>query len=136
MKLNRPIRKQARIEMLPLIDIIFLVLVVFIYAMLSMAVHRSLPVDLPHSAAVEIDPEVRLTITVRGEGDVYVDKEPVSMDELSSLLRDKAEADRDPGVILVADQNIVYQQLFAVLDRIKQAGIERISLQAEEQSGP
>jgi biopolymer transport protein ExbD len=136
MKLNRPIQKQARIEMLPLIDIIFLVLVVFIYAMLSMAVHRSLPVDLPHSAAVEIDPEVRLTIMVRGEGDVYVDKKPVSMDELSSLLRDKSEADRDPGVILVADQNIVYQQLFAVLDRIKQAGIERISLQAEEQSGP
>lgn len=136
MKLNRPIQKQARIEMLPLIDIIFLVLVVFIYAMLSMAVHRSLPVDLPHSAAVEIDPEVRLTIMVRGEGDVYVDKKPVSMEELSSLLRDKSEADRDPGVILVADQNIVYQQLFAVLDRIKQAGIERISLQAEEQSGP
>lgn len=136
MKLNRPLQKQARIEMLPLIDIIFLVLVVFIYAMLSMAVHRSLPVDLPHSAAVEIDPDVRLTITVRADRSIYVDKEPVSLDELSRLMQDKAGAGRDPKVTLVADKSVVYQQLFAVLDKINQAGIEKISLQAEEQLQP
>ena len=39
--------KKPRIEMLPLIDIVFLLLIFFIYAMLSMAVHRSLPVSLP-----------------------------------------------------------------------------------------
>ncbi|EFI35430.1 Biopolymer transport protein ExbD/TolR [Desulfonatronospira thiodismutans ASO3-1] len=136
MKLNRPLLKQARIEMLPLIDIIFLVLVVFIYAMLSMAVHRSLPVDLPLSSAVEIDPDVRLTITVQADRSIYLDKEPVNLDELTSLLQDKVAAGKDPEVTLVADQDLVYQQLFAVLDRIKEAGIANISLQAEEASQP
>ena len=132
MKIKRHTPKQARIEMLPLIDIIFLVLVVFIYAMLSMAVHRSLPVDLPHSEAVEIDPEVQLTITVQEDQEIYVDKEPVSPEELSLMLQEKASEERDPGVILVADRSVAYQELFAVLDRVKQAGITRISLQGEE----
>jgi len=136
MKLNRPIQKKARIEMLPLIDIIFLVLVVFIYAMLSMAVHRGLPVDLPRSTAVEIDQDVRLTITVQADNRIFVDQEEVSMDELASMLREKIREGRDPGVVLVADQSIVYQHLFAVLDRIRQAGIEHISLQAEEHIRP
>ena len=45
MKVELPVQKKARIEMLPLIDIVFLLLVFFIYAMLSMAVHRGLPVE-------------------------------------------------------------------------------------------
>ena len=47
MRVNLGARRRARIEMLPLIDIVFLLLVFFIYAMLSMAVHRGLPVALP-----------------------------------------------------------------------------------------
>lgn len=136
MKLNRPLQRQARIEMLPLIDIIFLVLVVFIYAMLSMAVHRSLPVDLPLSAAVEIEPDVRLTITVQADRSIYLDREPVNLDELTGLLQDKVATGTKPKVTLVADQDLVYQQLFAVLDRIREAGIANISLQAEEASQP
>ena len=55
MKIHLPATKKARIEMLPLIDIVFLLLVFFIYAMLSMAVHRGLPVELPLSTTAEID---------------------------------------------------------------------------------
>jgi biopolymer transport protein ExbD len=136
MKLSRPITTKARIEILPLIDIIFLVLVVFIFAMLSMAVHRSLPVELPRSSTVTIDPQVRLTITVRADHKIFVNKEPVSLDELSSLIREKAQMEENPGVALVVDQNVSYRQLFDVLDRIRQSGVAQISLQAEEQLSP
>ena len=60
MKVQLPAPKKARIEMLPLIDIVFLLLVFFIYAMLSMAVHRGLPVELPLSATAEIDKKLIL----------------------------------------------------------------------------
>ena len=50
--------------MLPLIDIVFLVLVFFIYAMLSMAVHRGLPVILPSSSTAKIDKTIVLSVTV------------------------------------------------------------------------
>ena len=55
MKVHIQARKKPRIEMLPLIDIVFLLLVFFIYAMLSMAVHKALPVALPQSSTAKID---------------------------------------------------------------------------------
>ena len=55
MKLMINTSKKARIEMLPLIDIVFLLLVFFIYAMLSMAVHRGIPVSLPVSSTAKTD---------------------------------------------------------------------------------
>ena len=50
MKIRRRKLKAVRIEMLPLIDVVFLLLVFFIYAMLSMAIHRGMQLDLPQSS--------------------------------------------------------------------------------------
>ena len=131
MKLNLQHNRKVRIEMIPLIDIVFLLLVFFIYAMLSMAVHRGLPVSLPRSSAVQIDTRAVLTVTVTQTGSVYVDKEPVQLEALTRVLAEKAQATQEPGVLLFADRDLAYQDLFSVLDRIRSAGLERISLQAE-----
>jgi len=138
MKLNmypglQPTRKKARIEMLPLIDIVFLLLVFFIYAMLSMAVHRGLPVVLPVSSTAEIDTELTLTLTIKDDGSAYLDKESIAIEELRAVLIDHME-DRDGGstrILLFADQSLSYQELYKVLDQIKMAGIANISLQAD-----
>lgn len=131
MKMNLQTIKKPRIEMLPLIDIVFLLLVFFIYAMLSMAVHRGLPVVLPLSTTAKIDKHLLLSVTLKADGTVFVDKEQVSLDSLRDVLGEKARMGRDPGVLLFADRSIPYQKLFQVLDRIREAGLNRISLQAE-----
>jgi len=117
--------------MLPLIDIVFLLLVFFIYAMLSMAVHRGLPVLLPTSSSVKIDKELLLSITVKLDGTVYVDKDQIDTDDLESFLKAKTTSNKEIGILLFADRSLSYQNLFRVLDQIKAAGIHRISLQAE-----
>ena len=132
MKLNFSSTKKVRIEMLPLIDIVFLVLVFFIYAMLSMAVHRGLPIVLPKSSATNIEKQLILSITVKTNGDIYLDKRKISLSDLSRTLREKARDESQSGVLLFADQNLPYQKLFNVLDRIKNAGISKISLQAQK----
>ena len=131
MKLNLHTNKKARIEMLPLIDIVFLLLVFFIYAMLSMAVHRGLPVVLPSSATAVITQKPDLSVTVRTDGSVFVDKTWVSMDNLKAMLLEKIAGNKDPGVLLFAEKTLSYQKLFQILDQIRLAGIHRISLQAE-----
>jgi biopolymer transport protein ExbD len=123
--------RKARIEMLPLIDIVFLLLVFFIYAMLSMAVHRALPVALPESTTADLDKSAPLSVTVRADGSVYVDKEPVPMEMLAERLAAMAVTQADRAVLLFADQELSYQYLFKVLDQIRTAGLTRISLQAE-----
>ena len=77
MKIAVPARRKSRIEMIPLIDIVFLLLASLIYATLSMAVHRGLAVALPASAAAEIEKKLVLSVTMQRDGSVYLDKEPV-----------------------------------------------------------
>ena len=125
--------KKPRIEMLPLIDIVFLLLVFFIYAMLSMAVHRSLPVSLPISSTAQIDTERSLTVSAQQNGEIFLDKVRFSLDELQTVLQDKVQraADgKDVQVDLFADEALSYQELYRVLDIIRTAGISNVSLQA------
>ena len=131
MKVNLPAVKKARIEMLPLIDIVFLLLVFFIYAMLSMAVHRGLPVELPLSTTAEIDKKLILSVTVEADEAIYVDKERVALADLTQVLQSKAGSTREPGVLVFADRALPYQMIYNVLDKIRQAGLSRISLQAD-----
>lgn len=139
MKIRVAKKRKVRIEMLPLIDIVFLLLVFFIYAMLSMAVHRGLTVELPASATADPEKEQILSVTVKqtaaGPG-YFVDEEAVPLAEISSILKARAAGElsasgREPGVLLFADKQIDYQQLFMVLDQINRAGLSRISLQAD-----
>jgi biopolymer transport protein ExbD len=136
MKVHFQTGKKIRIEMIPLIDIVFLLLVFFIYAMFSMAVHHALPVMLPTSASAKIDKELLLSVTVKSDGTLYVDKEPVDLNDLASFLKIKAAANKNTGILLFADRSLSYQNLFRVLDQIKMAGINRISLQAETEQLP
>ncbi len=131
MKVYRPTRKKARIEMLPLIDIVFLLLVFFIYAMLSMAVHRGFKVELPLSSSAEIDPRALLSVTVRESGEIYVDETLTTLEDLPEQLRGKAGGLDDPEILLFGERKLSYEQLFGVLDSIRASGISRISLQAE-----
>ncbi len=140
MKIAVSARRKARIEMLPLIDIVFLLLVFFIYAMLSMAVHRGLPVELPVSSTAVAGEEMIVSVTVRYLGDglsqIMVDENPVELTGLADILRKRATleaggAGREVGVLLFADRQVDYQQLFGVLDQINRAGLSRISLQAD-----
>ena len=131
MKVNFQTSRKVRIEMLPLIDIVFLLLVFFIYAMLSMAVHRGLPVLLPTSVSAKIDKELIVSVTIKSDETIYVDKKQIGFNDLASFLKTIAETDRDVGILLFADRSLSYQKLFQVLDQIKMAGIHRISLQSE-----
>jgi biopolymer transport protein ExbD len=122
---------KARIEMLPLIDIVFLLLVFFIYAMLSMAVHHSMPVKLPASATAALDKESALSVTVKADGSLFIDQSPVALTDLSQRLKERMQPGEPPGVLVFGDRSLPYQSLFQVLDHIRLAGIDRISLQAE-----
>ena len=131
MKIHLPATKKVRIEMLPLIDIVFLLLVFFIYAMLSMAVHRGLPVQLPLSTTAEIDKKLILSVTVKADEEIYVDKERVALADLTQVLQNKADGIREPGVLVFADRALPYQMIYNILDKIRKAGLSRISLQAD-----
>lgn len=134
MKILRSTAPQARIEILPLIDIVFLLLVFFIYAMLSMAVHRGMPVDLPASTTAEIDKRLTLSVTIQAGGAIFVDKAAATLETLKLQIearsREAGKSTTEMGVLLFADRSVPYQRVFDILDQIRLAGLTRISLQA------
>lgn len=135
MKLKRRNIKAARIEMMPIIDIVFLLLVFFIYAMLSMAVHRGLVLDLPESSmATQTNENETISISIRlldGEMEITVDKEVISLQEIERTLPVRGKIkEEQPSILLFAEENVSYQQLYIVLDTLKKADFTNISLQA------
>ncbi|MCF8076657.1 MAG: biopolymer transporter ExbD, partial [Desulfotignum sp.] len=106
MKINLPAPGKPRIEMLPLIDIVFLLLVVFIYSMLSMSVHRGLSVTLPESSVADIEKQTPVSVTVKGENELYVDDLRVSLADLSHMLASESTGKTTPGVLLFAEESV------------------------------
>lgn len=136
MKVNLGTPRRARIEILPLIDIVFLLLVFFIYAMLSMAVHRGLPVNLPTSSSAGIERALLLSITIKDSGEILLDNNQIHLKDLARLLKLRAKRQDGPGVLLFADKRVSCQLLVKVLDQIRMAGLNRISLQTMMEKKP
>lgn len=130
MKLKHVTIPAPRVEMLPLIDIVFLLLVFFIYAMLSMAVHHGQFVDLPESSSAtpEMQEAVPLTIKDMGEGvQLSLDGVPVTLVGLAGALH---QLNKETEIQIFADKSVSYQELFQVMDKVKDAGLSKMSLQA------
>ena len=134
MKVNLGAQRRARIEILPLIDIVFLLLVFFIYAMLSMAVHRGVPVNLPASSSAEIERKLTLSVSIKQSGEIVLERDRVLLRDLASLLHAKARISEDLGVLLFADSEVSCQLLVKVLDQIRSAGVTRVSLQTAKET--
>ena len=92
-------------------------------------------VILPESTAAGIEREQVLAVTVRDDGNIFVDQDPVSLDGLTEALIAKPNKEKETGILVFADKTVSYQILFQILDRVRRAGISRISLQAELNSG-
>ena len=136
MEVNLGEQKRARIEILPLIDIVFLLLVFFIYAMLSMAVHRGIPVNLPAAASAGIEKDPLLSVTIKEDGKIFLDKTPVYLQELAYHIKIRSQENDTKGILVFADKKVSCQTLIKTLDQIRISGINKISLQTAAELQP
>jgi biopolymer transport protein ExbD len=136
-KVRNRVSKAPRIEMLPLIDIVFLLLVFFIYAMLSMAVHRGLQLDLPESTQAGRSEESPVSLSIQtGETGIilFLNDQPLLLSQLAQHLVPQNNSNtKKPSILIFAEETVSYQQLYRVLDELKKCGISNISLQASSE---
>ncbi len=123
-------RKSPRIELIPLVDIIFLLLVFFIYSMLSMAVYRGVPVMLPKAETVEIAKEQAVFITIDKKGRVFVDESLTERNELLNRLKREQATFPEATAIISADGDAPYRAFVDVLDKVKLARFTKVSIEA------
>lgn len=132
MRLNQKPQRRARIEMIPLIDCMFLLIVFFIYSMLSMTVHRGIQVNLPASETGQIDRRSYISISITRDERLFLNKQEISLSNLLGHLKKKNENHPDQPVFINADQEVRYQMIIDVLDKVRSAGFRRVSLETRE----
>lgn len=116
--------------MIPLIDAMFLLLVFFIYTMLSMTTHHAIPVNLPNASSAEISRDDFTIITLDKNSQLFLDKEPVTRKELISHLKDPAL--KDHPIYLNGDWVVPTGELVELLDLLRQNGIDKVSIGTKE----
>ena len=121
--------KKARIEMIPLIDIVFLLLVFFIYAMLSMVVHRGFKVDLPQATTAEIDRKDYLSITVDKDNRILFNKAEILLEHLSDKV--KAKAVKGTKIFINGDKEADLGVVINVLDTLRRDEIKEVYFETE-----
>ena len=127
MKVARRPMKKARIEIIPMIDTVFFLLVFFMMASLSMTVYRGVPLSLPKAASGEPRQD-RVSVSVTRDGVIYLDRDQVEPAQLTEKLR--ALHDRDPEVVVVvsADGDVTHGHVVEAMDAARVAGVSRMAI--------
>jgi len=127
-------RKKARIEIIPLIDVIFFLLATFVLFTLSLNAIKSVPVDLPVATPPRPDQpppneKDNVTIQVSGDGAIFWNKEMIDMSEVPSRLAYFKTQTEDPRVLIAGDEKARFGFTVAVLDEVRKAGIAKFSVE-------
>jgi len=125
-------KKHARIEIIPLIDIMFFLLATFVMVSLSMVKSKGIPVNLPTAASGENQDRSDLTtLTVTAQNEILLNKQPITTSDLPAALQKLKAEQTDPKVFINGDENSLLGTTITVLDEVRRAGISKIAFETK-----
>ena len=130
-------KKRARIEIIPLIDIIFFLLATFIMVSLSMTKNQGVQVALPTAGAAtslgdQQEMEKAVTLSVNEKGEVFYNKEKITIAQLPMRLQVFKTSSKDPKVVINSDAAADWKHVVSVLDEVKKIGIGKVGINTEK----
>ena len=136
MRVPRRQLEKARIEIIPMIDIIFFLLVFFMVSTLSMTINHGLPVNLPKAASSQQDLRETFNVTVMQDGALFLNKEPTTLTELGQHVKTGLEKDPELVVIINADDQALHGAIVSVMDEVRLAGVSRLTIAVQTERRP
>ena len=129
--------KRARIEIIPLIDIIFFLLATFVMVSLSMTKNQGMNVALPSASSAQSLGDQRqlekaITLTVTETGEVFYNKEKLTLAQIPFKLQTLKAVSKDPKVIVNGHANADFKTIVAVLDEARKVGISKVGISTEK----
>ena len=125
-------RRRARIEIIPLIDIMFFLLATFMVVSVAMIKNRGIPVNLPQAASgAAAEREEFTSVTVGRDGDYFFNKERVSYETLEMRLAELKQSQAEPKVFINGDEGATVQSFVSALDAVRKAGIARLGIETK-----
>jgi biopolymer transport protein ExbD len=115
--------RRGRIEIIPMIDVMFFLLVTFMLASLSMQNLHSLAVNLPQGSAVAMQPKTPVTLTVTRDSRILLDQTPVTLETLAATLKPMLKG-VDSSVIVAADSAAPHGVVVQAMMQTRNAGAQ------------
>jgi biopolymer transport protein ExbD len=136
MQLPRTNQHKARIEIIPMIDVIFFLLVFFMISTLSMTVNRGLPVNLPTAATSQKDLRENLNLTMTQDGELFLNRESITLRDLGPRVKEALAAEPELMVIINADGEVRHSSVVNVMDELREAGVSRLAIAVKPDKKP
>ena len=125
-------KRRARIEIIPLIDIIFFLLATFVMVSMSMVKNNGIALNLPAAATGAAQPRDNLTtISITADGSLFLDKQPLTFEQLTAALVILAARGNDAPISLSADVKSEFGTAMAVLDKLRETGLTKVSIETK-----
>ena len=119
---------EVKIELLPLIDVIFCILTFFLLAAVNFSRQQAISLDLPQAKTGSPQKEEMLIVSIDNIGQLYVEKELVTKTVLSAKVEEYKQENPEGLMVLYASRNTTYREVVEVLDLLRQLGGERVAL--------
>ena len=124
--------KKARIEIIPLIDVIFFLLATFVLFTITLNKSNGPKVELPQSTSSEPrDPAGTVTITVTADGLIVWDKDPVTMGDFLTRITQFKQQEPDGRVLINGDERALFAQALYVFEEVRKAGFNKIFIETQ-----
>ena len=135
--MRRGKKKSARIEIIPLIDIIFFLLATFIMVSLSMSKNQGVQVSLPGASSAQSlgdnqEMEKAVTLSVNDKGELFFNKDKILATQLPMRLQTYKMSSKDPKVIINSDGAADFKYVVAVLDEVRKIGIAKVGINTDK----
>jgi biopolymer transport protein ExbD len=128
--------KKARIEIIPLIDIMFFLLASFMLVSLTMINMKGIDVSLPTATSAQPNTKPDFTmVSIDALMDIYFEKEKVPRENVLSRFQALYNTDHDVRIFIRADKDATYETVVYVLDKARAAGIQKVGLEIKAYEG-
>jgi biopolymer transport protein ExbD len=125
---------RARIEVIPMIDIMMFLLVFFIMITIDTIAGSGVKVDLPGSTSTQVLNETSITLGVQKDGALSIAGKPITVDDLKARIAD-AKKNGNVQVVIAGDREVPLQKLIDVMDLARSEGIATVGIAASKTAG-
>lgn len=122
----KPLREINEINMTPLIDLTFLLLITFIITMPML--EQGIPVNLPKGKSQDMDQTRSRVITLDAEGRLYLNNVSIGLQQLGEEMKSLAQSEPDLTVMVRADEKLAYGKVVEVMQTLHSAQVTRLAL--------
>lgn len=135
MKLTPPApSRKARVEIIPLIDVVFFLLATFVLVTLSMTRLQGIKLDMPSSRSTPSKEEAEVKkVAILESGHFAWDRQTLSWEQLIAKISQYRRESPDPRILIIGEESADFGLAVSVLDEVRHQGIERVSIQTQVQ---